>query len=238
MRKKTVKGLCFGLAVAIMAPVALSGGMPVFAAETSERTVTILADLSNPESYKKELETFLSDESIDGVYVIDENSINTSPIPQEKVNDENNNNTKAITTYTYRLTNVNKGALYNGNTLLATASSNEPGTTLSISTTKSVAHTVSNSVNVSDGVISAGLGFNISKSVSVTISGSRTVPTTHNGRKVATMTLKAYPTYQIYTYTIQRHKSIGGVNYGWSNYGTGTCKRPIGFFFTSSYTYK
>ncbi|MEH7452849.1 hypothetical protein [Gottfriedia acidiceleris] len=111
----------------------------------------------------------------------------------------------------------------------------EPGVTIGISQTKSVATTISSSYGASNSALTASLGWDVTKSESVSISGSVTVPNTVNGKKVAKLALKAYPVFKTKKYDVLK---MPWYSIYWSLEGTGTAKKAYGVEYKKTYTYK
>lgn len=166
---------------------------------------------------------------------LDERSISTFPISDlEKI--ENNDGQivvkSAASPIYYIIKNVRSASDYTGSDI-ATATGG-PGITLSISKTKSISTTVSGTFGASNSLISSAVGWNVTGSTSISIQGSATVPRTHNGKKVKTMTLHAKTVYKVKKYDV--YKVIPG--YVNSKQGTGTTKKAKGCAFTRTYKYK
>lgn len=197
----------------------------------------IEGDLQRPETYEAQVSELLSNPDVDEVIVIDPNykEFETADI----IEDMSNSDTMATTIYRYRISNVQSASDWTGSTVIATAKGT-PGTTLSISQTESISNTYSTSVSVDlTSEISSAVGFSVTSSTSITISGSDTVPSTHDGKQVSTMSLNARTIYKKVTFSIDRHKSVGGLNYGWTNgWGSGSASKPYGVSFSKTYTYK
>lgn len=109
--------------------------------------------------------------------------------------------------------------------------------TLQISHSKSVSNNYSCSFPVSVGSVESVVGFSLTKGESISVSGSATVPSVHNNKKVKSMILTAYPYYQKYTYSVKRIISTRGLTYR-QNVGTGSASRVKGCSFKRTYTYK
>lgn len=78
------------------------------------------------------------------------------------------------------------------------ASADGPGgTTLRIDQTHSAGTVLSKNISASKGVISAGVGWDVTKSKSITVSGAREVPKGKHG------TLDAYTKYQVKRFNVQ-----------------------------------
>lgn len=110
--------------------------------------------------------------------------------------------------------NVSRKSDIKGSNRLATAEG-PPGVTISINQTVTVSNSYSCSTSVSPGLISAGVGFSVTGSKSVGISGSYTVPSTISGSKVIRGHLSAYPLYERYSFDVysgNTHKGSGMAN--------------------------
>ncbi len=230
--------VCFAMLVAFFMMFCQSIYVNAAEATTSSNVVYLEGDLSNPETYEEELSNLLSDPNVEEVIVMDDSIHDNITSSQPVVQRGNVGILGAVTTYTYRITNVLSALDITGSSIIGSAEG-EPGITIGISTTKSISNSYSLSASVvASDTVTTAVGFNVTKAVSVSISGSAPVPSTYNGKAVKSMTLNAYPIYATKTFTIQRHKSIGGINYGWSNYGTGSAKTPKGVSFKKTYVYK
>ena len=85
------------------------------------------------------------------------------------------------------------------------------------------------------GKAQATLGFNFSKSYTIGHSGSRKVPSTHNGRKVKRAELKAYRLYDKHTFKVTWTSiHVKQPQY----YGTYWAKKPSGYHYKMVYYYK
>lgn len=195
-------------------------------------SVTIEADLSNSD-YQETVEQLFNDPNVLEVTVIDPSLTNASDptdsgeptiVPRSYIRYEAAGPKKTAGTYT-------------GSTVLAKAQGG-PGITLGISQTKSVSNTFSCSLSVPVKSISSVVGFSVTGSTSITVSGSATVPSTYNNRKVKTMTLSAYPIYQKYTYSVTKVTSNKGLVLRQPNVGTGSAAKAIGCTFKRTYTYR
>ena len=221
----------------------MSYATAVNATEPETKTVTIMGDLSNPSSYQEELNRLLADESVEGVYVLDRTLMESSTeLKNEFIFEpETEVSPYATTSYYYRIKDVKAAGEVKGSSTIAKAAGT-PGTTLTITATKSISN--SYSINaalqtcVSASTVSTAVGFQVTKEESIAISGSKYVASSVNGKSVESMTLIAKPLYDKTTFTIERHKSVGGVNYGWSKYGSGSALKAIGVYFTQEYKYK
>lgn len=114
--------------------------------------------------------------------------------------------------------------------------SGDPGVTISLSQMKSTSFSASSNVawNVKSKA-QATLGFNFSKSYTIGHSGSRTVPSTHNGRKVKRAEIKAYRLYDKHTFKVTWTSiHVKQPQY----YGTYWAKKPSGYHYKVVYYYK
>ncbi|WP_327230214.1 hypothetical protein [Streptomyces murinus] len=137
--------------------------------------------------------------------------------------------TRAVTTkassgwIAERLINVRSLGTSCGKTPIAEASGRGK-MTLRIDQTESVSTSLSANINVTKGVVSAGVGWDVTKSRSITVSGSKEVPSGKYG------TLKAYAKYSGKKFDAQ------GTNGGsWMTVGHNqTAYKPIGVCFKYS----
>lgn len=200
---------------------------PIYA-DTKSNIVVI--DYNNNVSQINEL---LDNHDIDGVIIT-----NLAYSSTDDTN-SNKNTIKRIhhVHYDYRCTNVKNGSDYTGKAIIG-KTSGQPGTTISLSVNKSLSATSSTSCSISDSIITAAVGFDITKSYGISHSASANVPSKVNGKKVKTMTLSAYPIYKTKNFTIQRRAKIVTTVYSWKDYGTGNARKPYGIYFSKSYSYK
>ncbi len=114
--------------------------------------------------------------------------------------------------------------------------SGEPGVTISLSQMRKTSFSASSNVAANvKGKAQATLGFNFSQSYSIKHSGSRKIPSKHNGRKVKRAELKAYRLYDKYTFKVT-----------WTSiyvrtpqyYGSYWAKKPCGYHYKMIYYYK
>lgn len=219
--------------------------IPVQAGEvTNEKKggeiVTIIGDLENPDSYSEKVLELMNNEDISEVTVID-----PTIVEEEKIDDISNLTKEneimplgGTTYYKYRVTNVKNGSDYTGTSKIATVSGT-PGMTISISKTKTVGRTYSVTVGtVSESQINAAVGYSVSGSDSISISGSYKVPKKYNGRKVKSASLNAYVIYKTKNFTVQRRKVQNVLQFPWTDYGSGYSRKPYGISFTKTYIYK
>lgn len=114
--------------------------------------------------------------------------------------------------------------------------SGEPGINISLSQMKSTSFSASSNaaLNIKKKA-EAALGFSFSKSYSIGHSGSRTVPATHNGRKVKRAEIKAYRLYDKHTFKVTWTSfHVKNPQY----YGTYWAKKPSGYHYKMVYYYK
>lgn len=111
----------------------------------------------------------------------------------------------------------------------------DPGVALAISQTKSVATTVSAKFGASGEVISAEVGWNITGSSSISISGSWKVPKINNSKKVKTGTLTAYAIYKVKSFVVDK---MAWNSTKWEYQGTGNTSKAYGVSFKKTFTYQ
>ena len=137
-----------------------------------------------------------------------------------------------------RITNVRNLSNLTGSNVVA-AASGAPGMTLSISQSRTIANSVTATFGATHDQIQRAVGFTVTGSRTLTISGRDTVPRTHNGRQVNHMTMNAHTIFQRRQFTVQsRPVDFGGFVGSWRNVGTATASRPIGFAFRRIFTFR
>lgn len=121
------------------------------------------------------------DENISEIYSLDINSMNSMPDRHSSFMNEvvpmTVNPTQKPYVKNKRFSHTSYGSPF------FTVES-QPGSTMSISKSKSYSVTVSNNYGVSNSIISAGVGVTIGSTETVTGSSSVPVPKVHNGKKV------------------------------------------------------
>lgn len=135
---------------------------------------------------------------------------------------------------TYKVTKLGQTSeigAYTGQSVSGT-----PGVTISLSQMEATSFSASSNVkfNVKKKA-EATLGFNFSKSYTIKHSGSRKVPSTHNGKKVKRAELRAYRLYDKYTFKVTWTSiHVKDPQY----YGTYWAKKPCGYHYKTIYYYK
>ena len=219
--------------------------IPVQAGEVTNekqegKTVKIVRDLENTDSYSEDVLELMNNEDVSEVIVID------SAITEDEKIDNVSSQTKeneimplgGPTYYKYQVTNVKNGSDYIGTSKIATVSGT-PGMTISISKTKTVGRTYSVTAGtVSKSQINAAVGYSVSGSDSISISGSYKVPKKYNGRNVKSASLNAYVIYKTKNFTVQRRKVQNVLQSPWTDYGSGYSRKPYGISFRKTYIYK
>ncbi|WP_159053123.1 hypothetical protein [Streptomyces regalis] len=123
-----------------------------------------------------------------------------------------------------RLTNVRSIGTKCGKTPIA-MTSGEGKMTLRIDDTRSTGTVLSKHIEASKGIISAGVGWDVTKSRSITVSGSKEVPSGKHG------TLTAYVKYSGKKFDVQGLLAVGG----WYTFQKNkTAYKPIGVCFKYS----
>lgn len=192
----------------------------------------IIAELDNPDSYESQIAELFSNPNITDIVVMDSSLASLALSPSIS----NTITPFATSYYHYRVINAKKTGQVKGTSVLAKASG-EPGITLTISKQTSVSASYSATVSIPSTYVTSGVGFNVTKSSNITVSGSTPVPKTHNGKKVKEMTLNAYALYDKYSYTVQRQHVKKQIKYDWKDWGNGTALKPIGVHFSKTYMY-
>lgn len=193
-----------------------------------ENVLVIDDSMTNSEK-KSRIDEYLADPALESLIVL-----NASELLEEHVPYENINPKARLGINMYKVNNIRNGNYVTGTSVIAIAIG-EPGITIGISQTKKVATTISSSYGASNSVLTASLGWDVTKSESVSISGSVKVPNTVNGKKVAKLAFEAYPVYKTKKFDV--HKMPWYSIY-WNLEGTGTAKKASGVEYKKSYTYK
>lgn len=186
--------------------------------EQEERIVTIYRE-SADDDVTADVTNALSDPSVAGVTVIDQWRRDSNYA------DEDSPIISPRSPYT--LKNKRYTGRTRGSNKLAEASGG-PGITLTIQKTVGASNTHSCASGVDAGTINACVGFNVTASESISVSGSYTVPSQLNGRNVSMGYLIAYPLYDCYSFDV----------YMSSYYlSSGTAKQAVGCTFLKTHTY-
>lgn len=223
---KSKKGI---LISACSMALVLSNAATVYATDDARTVVNVRADLSNL-NYSQKVEKIFEDPDVLTVNVID-TSLQSDISKKDLVMET------SATTTRYEATGKRKAAgNYTGSKVLAQANGG-PGVTLQISQTRSVSNSYSCSVPVTVLSVKNVVGFSVTKTNAITVSGSATVPSVHNNKKVKAMTLTAHPYYLKYTYSVVKITNSCGLVHR-TNAGTGSASKVIGCSFTRTYTYK
>lgn len=208
--------------------------------DTEGETKVLTMDISNEELVSQKVAEAFEDENISHVRVIDptlmeENQIDEKlPTPIIKP--------LATVGFLYRATNVKKAPDYIGKTVKA-KTSGDPGTKISISEQKTIGCTFSASIGITSKHVTAAVGFNVTGSRSLSISGSYKVPkkkkVNNKYKFVKKGYLEARTLYAVKKFDTERKKVVNGVPGGaWQKYGSGTAKEPYGFDYHAYVTYK
>jgi hypothetical protein len=206
-------------------------GTPCFSADGDEnsfgQTVIINAtDYATEADLSDAVDALLADPTVERIRVLD----NVAEISEPGVTEGN------IILYdtpiiTYFVNNVrNKPDSLSGVEFTAVG---DKGTRVALSKTYSKSSSASGTFGANNGIISAGVGWNVSASFSVSGSNSWYVPyTDDNGRSVARGKLEMRTVYQVKSYDVYAVTSTGT-----SYRGTGTAKKPLGVDFKKVFIY-
>ena len=227
------KTLCFLLIIAIMASINVSSFAEVSAPKRNTCVTKYARDLDSNDTILE----LLNDPNVECVNILfdsyDNNDFSSSnEYAQESA--EISPFAFGDPIYTLYIKNVRSGSDYYGTTVLAKAEG-EPGITVSISQTKTVSTTLSATFGMEKSAISAKVGWNVSGSKSITISGSYTVPYTYNGKSVKSATLCAKAIYKVKYFDVYRGIQGSSVE---TLLGTGNTKQAYGVSFYKTYVYK
>lgn len=213
--------------IATMMPTA------AFASEDTGQTVTIVADNGmNATATQKKIENALSNPNIEEVVVLFDDKGNEG-LEAKALAQPSQITPKTTSSVYYLVKNVKQVSDYYGKTVLAFAEGG-PGDSLTVSKGTSVSTTISGTLGASYKSISAAVGWSVTGSTSLTISGQATVPKKHNNKAVKRMRLNAHSVYKVKEFDVYRYVP------GYTNkkLGRKNTKKAYGVSFTKSYTYK
>lgn len=219
--KKSLRSLFAVLALLVVAILVISPSR-ILAEELGmpERTVTLYRTDKNDDMTNDVLEAF-SDPSVTEVSVIN----------QWLIDSANQTGTEAEPIISprspYTLKNLRKTGQTRGANKLAEATG-QPGVTVTIQKTVGVSNSYSCASGVDTGTINACVGFNVTGSESISISGSYAIPSTVNGRTVRQGHLIAYPLYDNYSYDVYVSQYY---------LSTGTAKKAVGYSFVRTHDF-
>ncbi|QYF80897.1 hypothetical protein KY492_18320 [Brevibacterium sp. PAMC21349] len=197
--------------------------------ESTESTVLTLDDTMTVSEQNSIINEYLSDPNIDELIVLDESLL----IESNVIENGPSTNARAIINK-YKVQNVRGGSDATGSSGLATAIGG-PGVVLNISQNKSVATTVSANFGASNAALSGALGYSVTGTTTITISGTFKVPSKVNGKSVKSLKFTAYPVYKTKLYDVYK---MPWNSYSWTKQGTGTAKKAYGVSYKKVYTYK
>ncbi|CAH0126512.1 hypothetical protein SRABI96_00095 [Peribacillus sp. Bi96] len=172
---------------------------------------------------------YLSDSNVHELIVLDESLLEENSDSEKGASP----NARAIINQ-YKVQNVQAGADVTGSSGLAT-SIGGPGVVLNIGQTKSVATTVSANFGASNAALSASIGWSVTGTTSITISGTFKVPSKVNGEIVKSLKFTAYSVYKTKKYDVYK---MPWNSFSWTKQGTGTAKKAYGVSYKKVYTYK
>lgn len=196
---------------------------------TEEENVLVIDDSMTNSEQKAIIDEFLANPELESLIVLNASELLEDHVPYDDIKPK-----ARLGVNMYKVNNIRNGNDVIGSSAIVTAIG-EPGVTIGISQTKSVATTISSSYGASNSALTASLGWDVTKSESVSISGSVTVPNTVNGKKAAKLALKAYPVFKTKKYDVLK---MPWYSIYWSLEGTGTAKKAYGVEYKKTYTYK
>ncbi|PJN87227.1 hypothetical protein [Bacillus sp. mrc49] len=147
----------------------------------SESTKSTVLTVDNSMTVSKQnsiINDCLSDPDVEELIVLDESLL----IENNDNENDTTPNARAIFNK-YKVNNVRGGSDVTGSSGIATAIG-EVGIVLNIGQTKSVATTISADFGTSNAALSGALGYSVTGSTSITISGTYKVPSTVNEKKL------------------------------------------------------
>lgn len=224
--------MCIIIIVAIICLLSVPACADTDSDQATSESSTIQIEANSNDNYMEQVTALLNSNEYDEVDVIFSDSTADDSIPTTPQMSEPKRAPLQPLVHKY-VKNVRTDSDYVGKTVIATATST-PGVVISISKTKTIATTVSGSMGVSSQTISAAVGWNVTGSTSIGITGSYKIPKTYNGKKVKTGTLNAYAIYKVkkfdaYAWYQSTNKT--------EKLGTGTVKKAYGVKFKKSHTY-
>lgn len=202
------------LSVLCIAVMSLNIIMPTTAVLAKEHSIK--AEITNPN------DNLMVTEDDKGITVIDRNLLNSKFSIEDLDEDEIISRMAS-----YKVSNVKYLGEYIDYGTVYQTLSGESGITLNLGLQKSISASVTNTFGVSNSDISSSVGFNVSKSYSVSYGGSYTVPSNVN-RAV----LKAHPLYEKYEYGIYLRGKMGLPD---TRMKTGYALKPIGIHYSKEF---
>lgn len=107
--------------------------------------------------------------------------------------------------------------------------SGDPGGTLKLDYSKSVAASATSSFGLDLKYVNAAVGFHVTKNYLVSYSGNMKVPKKNNGKKVKKLTMEARPIFENRKIRVWHLGEYQGVT---------TAKKPVGIYYKKVFTYK
>ncbi|PGL73009.1 hypothetical protein [Bacillus sp. AFS055030] len=191
--------------------------------------VVFIDDSMDIDEQKKLINRYLEDPELESLIVLDESILLENNVISEALTPQSR-----LGLTSYKVNNIRNGSDVTASSAIA-STTGEPGVKIGINQTKGVATTISSSYGASSKLLTASIGWDVTKKTNISISSSVTVPSKVNGKNVKKLTLEAYPVYKTKKYDV--HKMPWYSIY-WTKEGTGTVKKAYGLEFKKSYTYK
>lgn len=202
------------LSILCIAVMSLNLVMPTTAVSAKEHSIK--TEMTNPN------DNLMVTEDDKGITIIDRNLLN-SKFSIEDLDD----NEIVSKMASYKVKNIqNLGEYIDYSTVYQTLSG-ASGITLNLGLQKSISASVTSTFGVSKSDISSSVGFNVSKSYSVSYGGSYTVPS-----NVSRAVLKAHPLYEKYEYGIYLRGKMGLPD---TRMETGYALKPIGIHYSKEF---
>ncbi|PAV28527.1 hypothetical protein CIL05_16465 [Virgibacillus profundi] len=192
---------------------------------SADKVVIDRADYDSDIEFNENVNKYINDSNIMGVAVID---------TRESISLKDNDliTPKGILLpYLSNIRNLGQSAFSSEllNTIWA-----QPGIPATLTNSYSVTTNYSNSTSISSLVVTTSLGFNVSKSHTVTYTGGPyTAPKTHNGKKVDHVRIYANPVKVKYRYDIYKPRRNK-----YYKAGNGQANKPVGVFYGKEFRYQ
>ncbi|SDZ48763.1 hypothetical protein SAMN05421736_11476 [Evansella caseinilytica] len=212
-------------------------------ADSPENPVIYAEDFADEEELYEKVTELLNDPNVEGVSVINEeqstpgslNELTAGSVASREQVSENNVGILSAwlrpgqyrTHGPYRIQRINNGKDTYGSTINKVAG--DPGVTIKLDYSKSVAASHTSTFGLDLKYVNAAVGFNTTRSYTVSYSGSIKVPKKNNGKKVKRLTMEAKPIFENRHLRVWHKREYKGVT---------TAKKPVGIYYKKVFTYK
>ena len=212
--------------------VFFASSFTVFASDGIDPNVVSLDSkaYSSKAQLQNDIYKYLSDPDVDEVLVTDA----SDDIDKSEIQEIPDISTATTTPVYYIVKNVKRLKDFTGKRDIASATG-QPGDSLTISTSKTVATTVGATFGASYKTISGAVGWNVTGTTKVKVACKAKVPKYRNKKRIKSMTLHARPVYCVKQYDVYKYVP------GYLNEKRGTSdtkKAYTGVSFIKTYKYK